>query len=298
MRYFMMGVLVFISTACLASSYSQQHKDAKSYKQQGQYIEAIKIWRQLASQGYADAQFYLGIMYEEGKGVRRSEKQAMHWYKKAADQKSLGALNNYGVLAIGNKRYHEAVNAFQKASMLGSTDAEVNLKQTLSYLQNYQLEVAKNGVKLFQSASKNSAVIKSLRLGEMGYKIQKSGKWVKVSFAGETSVGWVQTKYLSSNQKAYRSASQAYIFKNFKPAFKSMLTLAEKGHVNAQMDLARMYLNGHGTVVNFGKAIYWSNKAKLQMNIGDKRISFAQQTINLAKSAMGHEGVQLAIEQM
>ena len=36
-----------------------------------------------AEQGYADAQYNLGLMYEKGQGVRQSKIVAKEWFKKA-----------------------------------------------------------------------------------------------------------------------------------------------------------------------------------------------------------------------
>jgi uncharacterized membrane protein YedE/YeeE len=45
------------------------------------------VWyRRAALQGYAEAQFALGLLYEEGHGVTRDEREALAWYRKAADQ--------------------------------------------------------------------------------------------------------------------------------------------------------------------------------------------------------------------
>ena len=37
--------------------------------------------------GVADAQFSLGVIYYEGQGVAKDEKEAMKWYRKAAGQR-------------------------------------------------------------------------------------------------------------------------------------------------------------------------------------------------------------------
>ncbi|MDP4855337.1 MAG: SEL1-like repeat protein, partial [Schleiferiaceae bacterium] len=39
-----------------------------------------------ADQGYAQAQYNLGIMYANGQGVPKSDKEAVKWYRKAAEQ--------------------------------------------------------------------------------------------------------------------------------------------------------------------------------------------------------------------
>ena len=43
------------------------------------YTAALKIIRPLAIKGGARAQFYLGLMYEEGDGVAKDIKEAVKW---------------------------------------------------------------------------------------------------------------------------------------------------------------------------------------------------------------------------
>ena len=49
------------------------------------YREALKWLRKAAAQGLPNAQYCLGQMYEEGKGVPESDSLAASWYRKAAD---------------------------------------------------------------------------------------------------------------------------------------------------------------------------------------------------------------------
>jgi|SRR6266478_9585962 TPR repeat protein len=49
------------------------------------YREALKWLRKAADQGLPNAQLSLGQMYEDGEGVRESDSLAASWYRKAAD---------------------------------------------------------------------------------------------------------------------------------------------------------------------------------------------------------------------
>ena len=49
-------------------------------------IAAADTLRNTAEQGDAMAQFSLGVCYQNGWGVGRDEAEAMHWYRKAAEQ--------------------------------------------------------------------------------------------------------------------------------------------------------------------------------------------------------------------
>lgn len=46
----------------------------------------MEWWQKVAEQGYAYAQYNLGIMYQYGQGVEQSNEKAVEWYRKAADQ--------------------------------------------------------------------------------------------------------------------------------------------------------------------------------------------------------------------
>ena len=54
--------------------------------ERGDYATALREFRPFANQGYAAAQFNLGIMYDEGQGVPQDYAEALKWYRKAAEQ--------------------------------------------------------------------------------------------------------------------------------------------------------------------------------------------------------------------
>jgi TPR repeat protein len=60
-------------------------KSLAAYKKQD-YATALKEFEHAAQQGYAQAQFFLGDMYEYGRGVIQNEGTAVEWYQKAAEQ--------------------------------------------------------------------------------------------------------------------------------------------------------------------------------------------------------------------
>ena len=47
----------------------------------GDYATALQEWRPLAEQGDADAQYFLGVMYEKGNGVPKDYAEAVKWYR-------------------------------------------------------------------------------------------------------------------------------------------------------------------------------------------------------------------------
>ena len=57
------------------------------------YPEAVKWYRKVAEQGYAEAQYNLGECYENGNGVPQNYTEAVKWLKKAAAQGHSDAIN-------------------------------------------------------------------------------------------------------------------------------------------------------------------------------------------------------------
>ena len=59
---------------------------------------AARLFRPLAEQGDALAQFGLGLMYRDGKGVPQDTQEAVKWYRKAAEQGNAQAQFNLGLM--------------------------------------------------------------------------------------------------------------------------------------------------------------------------------------------------------
>ncbi|HXK55198.1 MAG TPA: tetratricopeptide repeat protein, partial [Gammaproteobacteria bacterium] len=60
--------------------------------------EAMRWYRKAAEQDDANAQFTLGIMYDQGKGVPQNFAEAQRWYRKAAEQRHLSAQFKLGYM--------------------------------------------------------------------------------------------------------------------------------------------------------------------------------------------------------
>ena len=56
--------------------------------------EAVRWWQKAADQGLADAQCNLACCYKNGQGVKQSDKEAVRWWQMAADQGHAAAKHN------------------------------------------------------------------------------------------------------------------------------------------------------------------------------------------------------------
>ena len=63
------------------------------------YYENAREWfEKSAEQGLAQAQFSLGVMYDQGRGVPQNDAKAFEWYEKAAQQGDVDAQLSLGVM--------------------------------------------------------------------------------------------------------------------------------------------------------------------------------------------------------
>ncbi|KAF9403565.1 hypothetical protein BGZ76_007224, partial [Entomortierella beljakovae] len=79
--------------------YTSDNKYEDLDETDGEYDDesrALRIALKTANQGQANAQFNVGLMYDNGKGVKRDNLEAMEWYLKAAEQGHANAQFNVG----------------------------------------------------------------------------------------------------------------------------------------------------------------------------------------------------------
>ena len=80
------------------SSWSADFDKGLVATQSGDYATALSEFVPLAEQGYASAQFNLGVMYYNGYGVLQDYKTAVKWYTLAAEQGYAYAQTNLGLM--------------------------------------------------------------------------------------------------------------------------------------------------------------------------------------------------------
>ncbi len=77
------------------------------------YMKAREWFTKAAAQGDADAQYNLGALYDFGKGVPQDFFTARHWYEQAAMQGHAGAQNSLGALyEFGHGVKQDSVRAY------------------------------------------------------------------------------------------------------------------------------------------------------------------------------------------
>ncbi|MEE9395604.1 MAG: hypothetical protein V3V31_01195 [Methylococcales bacterium] len=143
------------------------------------YKTALKVWLPQAHEGKAEAQAYVGEIYERGLGVEPDYDLALTWYKKAAEQGNSRAQVNLGYLyekGLGVERsIPTALNMYRKSSGLTGDD--------LAFASSIELETQKrigvvqkevDSLKQDLSESQQEAQLLRKHLARSGSQIQAS----------------------------------------------------------------------------------------------------------------------------
>ena len=124
--------LLLVLLVCAAGpAVAGPFEDAAAARGSGDYATALRLLRPLADQGIADAQYYLGLMYDKGEGVPQNYAAAAAWYRKAADKGASDAQYNLGNMYFKGQGvpqdFAAAASWYRKAADKGASDAQYNL---------------------------------------------------------------------------------------------------------------------------------------------------------------------------
>ncbi len=124
-------VLAALTGATIPPALAGPLEDGLAAYHDKDYAKAIGLWRPLADSGVAAAQYRLGVMYAEGKGVAASDAEAALWFERAAVQGDAAAQYDLGAsYAEGagvRKDVATAAKWFLRAADQGFPLAQLNL---------------------------------------------------------------------------------------------------------------------------------------------------------------------------
>ncbi len=211
-------------------SVEAQYNKGCEYYSEGDFLEASKWFLKAANQGHVLSQYYLGWLYNNGKGVLQDYIQAVYWYKKAAEQGDADAQYNLGVCyAQGHgvkQDYTQAVYWYRKAAEQGNATAQCNLGYCYEIGKGVQQDYTQ-AVYWYRKAAEQGNATAQYNLGVC----YAQGHGVKQDYT--QAVYW------------YRKA-------------------AEQGDADAQCNLGYRYRNGEGVQQDYTQAVYWYKKAAEQ----------------------------------
>ena len=114
--------------------------------------EAVKWYRKSAEQGFANAQYNLGWMYSKGEGVEEDKREAVKWYRKSAEQGIAEAQNNLGVMYQNGEGviqdWQEVYIWFSLAAVNGHKNGKKSQDIAAGFLTTNEIHAAKQEAKI------------------------------------------------------------------------------------------------------------------------------------------------------
>ncbi len=236
-RTILAAVITVIMLSFLGGVEAGSHDNAYAAYNRGDYATAIRLWRPLAVQGDANAQYNFGVMYESGRGVRQDYAVAARWYRWAAEQGNASAQARLGVMYDNGRGvpqdYTEAVKWYRRAVEQGNARAQTNLGDMYFNGQGVPRNYAE-ALRWYRRAAQQGSADAQYNVGLMYY----DGRGVPQDYA--EALRW------------YRRA-------------------AEQGSAYAQTNLGDMYFNGQGVSQDYVTAHKWFNLSASRFPPGDYR---------------------------
>ena len=226
-----------VSETQLQASDETRLQEARKWYFQGLTERYLPVFQELSNKGYAEAQYYLGYCYYNGKGVTQDYTEAVKWYRKAAEQGNATAQCNLGYCYYSGEGvtqdYAEAVKWFRKAAEQGNAQAQCNLGYCYKYGEGVTQDYTE-AVKWYRKAAEQGNAKAQCYLGYCYY----SGEGVTQDYT--EAVKWFRKS-------------------------------AEQGNVTAQCNLGCCYEKGIGVSKDEEKAVEWYTKAANQGDADAKK---------------------------
>lgn len=124
-------LLSVLFVAAVGAAQAQSFDKGVAALDRGDFETAFEELRQAAIDGHATSQLYVGLMYDQGKGVAQDHGQAAHWYRLAAEQGVARAQRNLaGLYFLGDgvtQDYAEASRWNLLAAQQGDPGAQFDM---------------------------------------------------------------------------------------------------------------------------------------------------------------------------
>ena len=170
------------------------------------YAKARGWYEKAAAQKYAKAEHNLGIMYQSGHGVQKSSAKAAEWFKRAAEHGESAAQNNLAVLYVRGQGVKqdlaEAAKWAAKAAAAGNSSAKNNLPQISQNLP--QSRIDGDNVNIRSQPSTKGRVLRQADRNTRVSVLDTRNDWAQVVFRDDYTVGWVAGFLLAGSSAPLR----------------------------------------------------------------------------------------------
>ncbi|KAF9549957.1 hypothetical protein EC957_002017 [Mortierella hygrophila] len=236
------------------------------------YQAAMECYLKAANQGCIEAQFNVGVLYDEGNGVPQDFAKAMEWYRMAADQGDARAQCNIGAMYREGsgvpQDFSKAMEWFRLAADQGHTYTQFNIGFMYEEGKGVPQDIAK-AMEWFRMAADQGLSVARCNIGSMYYE----GSGVPQDFT--KAMEWYRMAADQGDARAQHNIGFIYregkgVPQDFAKAMEWFRMAADQGNAGAQFNIGIMYDKGKGVPRDFAKAMEWYQKAAEQGDLDAK----------------------------
>lgn len=240
------------------------YQDGKGVNQN--YAEAAHWYKRAAEAGDPAAQSNLGVLYQDGTGVSQSFSEAAQWYRKAAEKEFALAQYNLGVLYHNGEGVTqsnlEALYWYGQAAEQGLVYAQHNVG-VLYYNGGGVSQDYAQAASWFRKSADNGFPLSQYMLGVM-YQ-----EGIGVARNDSEAFRWYMKAAVQDYPDAQVSVGILYhygtgVSRNYYEAMNWYRKAAAYEDADAQNNIGVMYQNGEGVAQSIEEAVYWYKKAARQ----------------------------------
>lgn len=202
-----------------------------------QDAETARQWYlKAAAQHFAKAEHNLGIIYKSGKGVEANATKAAHWFRRAARDGEPAAQNNLAVMYVRGdgvpKDMGAAARWAAKAAASGNQSAIDNLPEIVSGLPHSHV----NGehVNVRADSSKTADVVRQADSANQLVVLKRAADWTQVMFPDDYAVGWIANFLLADSQAPLADSDQSQASVAGSPASAQSSTPESANHASSE----------------------------------------------------------------
>jgi len=143
------------------------------------YVDAVRLFRTLATMGHTKAQCNLGALYQSGRGVQKDLSQARKWYFDAAEHGSAPAQFNLGLMYQRGEGFEKnlglAAKRFGQAAEEGYDRAQLSLAEMYSAGEGVPRSEVE-ATRLFKAAAEQGNTVACAWLKKQGIDCPPPGR--------------------------------------------------------------------------------------------------------------------------
>ncbi len=245
------------------------------------YATALKIWLPQAKAGDAEAQTYVGEIYEKGLGIEADYKIAAQFYQKAAEQGHSRAQINLGYLYEGGlgveRNLTTAMNWYRQAS--GLTDGDLEFVSSI------------------EAANRQAKAIDHEKLKEQNAQLKSELKQTKVQLASrkktlgasEKRIAKLRVELKAKRQaltKAENAATSVTVVSSADPELQAKLQRAEDEKSRLTNKLAQEQLAKRKLEREQSDTLAQLVRSKQQLGNSKSELSLAQTQLKEQKTIL------------